>query len=82
VIQVATSLGETARPEGDKRLVLRYGIRFQDPEGKWAIAKGGDNRQIVFRDFDPALTFAENLVRDKVAQIAEVFTQRLYVLGD
>lgn len=78
----STSVGETTRPEGDKRLVFRYGVRIQLPDGKWKIASNDEGKQIAFRDFDPAFFFAEELVKSEEAQVAEVFTQRLYALID
>jgi hypothetical protein len=80
VTAAQTSLGETTRPAGDKRLVCRYGVRFQNAEGKWAVATGDGGRQIAFREFDPALILAEGLVEEGTVRVAEVFTQRLYAL--
>jgi hypothetical protein len=78
----STSIGETTRPDGDKRFVFRYGVRVQSNDGTWKIASNDEGKQIAFRDFDPAFFFAEGLVKNGEAQVAEVFTQRLYVLID
>jgi hypothetical protein len=78
----STSVGEKTRPKEDVRLVLRHGVRFQNPEGQWAIASSDEGKELAFRDFDPAFFYAEGLVKNGEARHAEVFTQRLYALDN